>query len=103
MIELPPQALPSANTSLLVYFPAEFFRGRMGSLSLTCVRYAGVAAILLAMRDGVLPPTINVDEADPQCDLDYIPEVGRKLNIEHAVANCIAFGSKNSAFVLRRV
>ena len=64
---------------------------------------AGIAATLLSMRDGVVPPTINVDEPDPQCDLDYIPEAGRKLQIEHAVANCIAFGSKNSAMVLRRV
>ena len=64
---------------------------------------AGVAATLLAMRDGVVPPTINVDEADPECDLDYIPDAGRKIQIEHAVANCIAFGSKNSALVLRRV
>ena len=63
---------------------------------------AGVAATLLAMRDGVVPPTINVDEPDPECDLDYIPETGRRLAIEHAVANCIAFGSKNSALVLRR-
>jgi 3-oxoacyl-[acyl-carrier-protein] synthase II len=63
---------------------------------------AGVAATLLAMRDCVLPPTINVDEPDPQCDLDYVPETGRKMHIEHAVANCIAFGSKNSALVLRR-
>src|SRR5215813_4223818 len=63
---------------------------------------AGVAATLLAMRDGILPPTINVDEADPECDLDYVPETGRRLAIEHAVANCIAFGSKNSALVLRR-
>jgi 3-oxoacyl-[acyl-carrier-protein] synthase II len=64
---------------------------------------AGVMATLLAMRDGVVPPTINVEEPDPECDLDYIPESGRKLQIEHAVANCIAFGSKNSALVLRRV
>jgi 3-oxoacyl-[acyl-carrier-protein] synthase II len=64
---------------------------------------AGVAATLLAMRDGVVPPTINVDEPDPECDLDYIPEAGRRLEIENAVANCIAFGSKNSALVLRRV
>jgi 3-oxoacyl-[acyl-carrier-protein] synthase II len=64
---------------------------------------AGMAATLLAMRDGVLPPTINVDEPDPDCDLDYVPDAGRKLHIEHAVANCIAFGSKNSAMVLRRV
>jgi 3-oxoacyl-[acyl-carrier-protein] synthase II len=64
---------------------------------------AGVAATLLAMRDGVVPPTINVDEPDPQCDLDYVPRTCRRLEIEHAVANCIAFGSKNSAMVLRRV
>jgi 3-oxoacyl-[acyl-carrier-protein] synthase II len=64
---------------------------------------AGVAAILMSMRDGVIHPTINVDEADPECDLDYVPDAGRRLNIEHAVANCIAFGSKNSALVLRKV
>jgi 3-oxoacyl-[acyl-carrier-protein] synthase II len=63
---------------------------------------AGVAVILLAMRDGVVPPTINLEEADPNCDLDYIPSPGRRLTIEHAVANCIAFGSKNSALVLKR-
>ena len=64
---------------------------------------AGVAATLLAMRDGVLPPTINIDEPDPDCDLDYVPAAGRRLAVEHAVANCIAFGSKNSALVLRKV
>jgi len=62
---------------------------------------AGVAATLLAMRDGVAPPTINLDVPDPECDLDYVPEAGRKLDIEYAIANCIAFGSKNSALLLR--
>jgi 3-oxoacyl-[acyl-carrier-protein] synthase II len=64
---------------------------------------ASIAAILLAMRDGVLPPTINVDEPDPECDLDYVTDPGRKMDIEYAVSNCIAFGSKNSAIVLGRV
>jgi 3-oxoacyl-[acyl-carrier-protein] synthase II len=64
---------------------------------------AAVAATLLAMRDGVAPPTINVDKPDPECDLDYITCPGRKIDIEYAVQNCIAFGSKNSALVLRRV
>jgi len=64
---------------------------------------AGVAATLLAMRDGVLPPTINLEEPDPNCDLDYVPSPGRRLAIENAVANCIAFGSKNSALALKRV
>lgn len=64
---------------------------------------ASVATTLLAMRDGIAHPTLNLDEADPECDLDYIPHVARKLDIETAVCNCIAFGSKNSALVLRRV
>lgn len=63
---------------------------------------AGVAATLLAMRDGFAPPTMNLDEPDPECDLDYIPKTGRAMQIDYAVANCIAFGSKNSALVLRR-
>jgi 3-oxoacyl-[acyl-carrier-protein] synthase II len=64
---------------------------------------AAVAATLLAMRDGVLPPTINVDDPDPECDLDYVTDLGRKMDIEYAVQNCIAFGSKNSALVLRNL
>lgn len=63
---------------------------------------AGVAATLMAFRDDVLPPTINLDTPDPECDLDYIPDVGRRKRIDVAVCNTIAFGSKNSALVLRR-
>lgn len=62
---------------------------------------AGVAATLVAMQHGRIPPTINLETPDPECDLDYVPDVGRKKTIEHAVCNCIAFGSKNSALVLR--
>ena len=64
---------------------------------------AGVAATLVAMNCGRLPPTINLERPDPECDLDYIPTPGRKASIEHAVCNCIAFGSKNSALVLRKL
>ena len=63
---------------------------------------AGIAATLFAMRDGVLPPTANVAVPDPECDLDYVTDCGRRADFEYAVANCIAFGSKNSAMVLRR-
>jgi 3-oxoacyl-[acyl-carrier-protein] synthase II len=64
---------------------------------------AGVAATLVAMQHGQVPPTINLDVPDPECDLDYVPDVGRRAEIEHAVCNCIAFGSKNSALVLRKM
>ncbi len=62
---------------------------------------AGVAATIVAMQNGQIPPTLNLDTQDPECDLDYVPDIGRKRTIEHAVCNCIAFGSKNSALVLR--
>jgi len=64
---------------------------------------AGVAATLLGMRDGVAPPTINLEDPDPECDLDYIPNTARALECEYALANCIAFGSKNSALILRKL
>jgi 3-oxoacyl-[acyl-carrier-protein] synthase II len=54
------------------------------------------------MKAEQIPPTLNLHHPDPECDLDYVPEAGRKKQIEHAVCNCIAFGSKNSALVLRK-
>jgi 3-oxoacyl-[acyl-carrier-protein] synthase II len=62
---------------------------------------AGLAATLLTMRDGVAPPTLNLTEPDPECDLDYIAEEARPLSVGTAVVNCIAFGSKNSALVVK--
>jgi len=64
---------------------------------------AGMAATVLAMRDGFVPPTINLDQPDPECDLDYVTDVGRRASIEYAVCNCLGFGSKNSALVLRNL
>jgi 3-oxoacyl-[acyl-carrier-protein] synthase II len=64
---------------------------------------AGVAATIVAMQRAQIPPTINLEKPDPNCDLDYVPHPGRTADIEHAVCNCIAFGSKNSALVLGRV
>jgi 3-oxoacyl-[acyl-carrier-protein] synthase II len=63
---------------------------------------ASLAATLVAMEHGKIPPTINLDVADPECDLDYVPEAGRRAQIEHAICNCVGFGSKNSALILRR-
>jgi 3-oxoacyl-[acyl-carrier-protein] synthase II len=63
---------------------------------------AGVAATVIAMLHAQIPPTINLEKRDPDCDLDYVPDAERKASIEYAVCNCIGFGSKNSALVLRR-
>lgn len=64
---------------------------------------ASLAATLVAMQHGSLPPTINLDVPDPTCDLDYVPDAGRKVDIEHAICNCVGFGSKNSALVVKRL
>ena len=64
---------------------------------------AGIAATLVAMQHSQIPPTINLEQPDPECDLDYVPEAGRRQSVEHAVCNCIAFGSKNSSLVVRRL
>ena len=63
---------------------------------------AGVAATALAIRNGVLPPTINLREQDPDCDLDFIPNTPRSEEVDAALCNCLGFGSKNSALVLGR-
>jgi 3-oxoacyl-[acyl-carrier-protein] synthase II len=64
---------------------------------------AGLVATAMAMRHGVLPPTINLSEADPNCDMDFIPNQPRQVEIEAALCNCLGFGSKNSALVVGRV
>ncbi len=63
---------------------------------------AGVVSTALALARGVLPPTINQTTPDPECPLDVIPNVARRVQVEAALCNCLGFGSKNSALVLRR-
>jgi 3-oxoacyl-[acyl-carrier-protein] synthase II len=63
---------------------------------------AGIVTSALGISRRFLPPTINLRDADPQCDLDFIPNVGRAATVEAALCNCLGFGSKNSAIVLGR-
>jgi 3-oxoacyl-[acyl-carrier-protein] synthase II len=62
----------------------------------------GLTATLLGMQGGFLPPTINYEHPDPECDLDYVPNAPRRRDIRLALCNCIGFGSKNAALVVRR-
>ncbi len=80
--------------------PASSTKSMIGHAQGACGA-AGVAATLLAMDGGFLPPTINYEAPDPECDLDYVPNRARTGQPRLALCNCIGFGSKNSALVLR--
>ncbi len=57
---------------------------------------------VLGMRDGVMPPTINLEEADPLCDLDYVPKVARRKAFDVSMSNSMGFGGHNASLVIRR-
>jgi 3-oxoacyl-(acyl-carrier-protein) synthase len=60
-------------------------------------------ASLLAMRDGFLPPTINLHRPDPACDLDYVPNVARRgVRLAHVMSNSFAFGGSNAVLIASR-
>jgi 3-oxoacyl-(acyl-carrier-protein) synthase len=61
-----------------------------------------MAITALALRDGFMPPTLNLTDPDPECDLDCIPLVGRERPLEHALKLSIAFGGHLAAVILRR-
>ncbi|MFN2155671.1 MAG: hypothetical protein ACK2UX_10585, partial [Anaerolineae bacterium] len=65
---------------------------------------ADVEAIvtLMAMRDGVLPPTINLTTPDPECDLDYVPHVPRTAALQVTMSNSFGFGGHNATILFRR-
>ena len=70
-----------------------------------CLGAAGaVEAIftLLAVHDGVLPPTINYEHADPECDLDYVPNEARRAEVNVAITNSFGFGGHNACVVIRK-
>ena len=61
---------------------------------------AGIS--VLALRDQILPPTINYETPDPNCDLDYVPNTARKASVEYALSNSFGFGGTNAALIFKR-
>jgi 3-oxoacyl-[acyl-carrier-protein] synthase II len=61
---------------------------------------AGIS--ILALRDQMLPPTINQETPDPECDLDYVPNHARKANVDYALSNSFGFGGTNAALLFKR-
>jgi 3-oxoacyl-[acyl-carrier-protein] synthase II len=81
-------SVPGSSTKSMIGHP----QGASGA--------AGIVTSALALSRGFLPPTINQRERDADCDLDFIPNAGRRASVGAALCNCLGFGSKNSAIVL---
>jgi 3-oxoacyl-[acyl-carrier-protein] synthase II len=64
----------------------------------------GVEAVIsiLSLERGILPPTINLENPDPECDLDYIPNTARKKQVDIAISNSFGFGGTNATLVFRK-
>lgn len=64
----------------------------------------GIESVIsvLALREGILPPTINLETPDPECDLDYVPNVAREVNIQYALSNSFGFGGTNACLLMKR-
>ena len=81
--------IPSSSTKSMVGHP----QGASGAL--------GVTVSALSLKNGFMTHTINMESPDPECDMDYVANIGRESKIKVAVSNCISFGSKNSAIILK--
>ena len=79
----------SANKSMIGHL-----FGAAGSIS--------VITVVKAIQEGVIPPTINLDNPDPECDLDYVPNVARQATVDAAIANAFGFGGQNATLAVQR-
>ena len=62
-----------------------------------------MAACVMALRDSILPPTINLDHPDPECDLDYVPNKAREQKVKVAISNSFGFGGHNSSVLIKAI
>jgi 3-oxoacyl-[acyl-carrier-protein] synthase II len=64
----------------------------------------GVEAIfsIMSIVDRMVPPTINLDQPDPECDLDYVPHIARQCDVEYALSNSFGFGGTNASVIFKK-
>lgn len=82
--------------------PASSIKSSVGHLGAACGAISA-AATLMAIERGVIPPTINLEHADPECDLDYVPNHSRRTRVDVCLVNSFGFGGQNACLVVRRL
>ena len=70
--------------------------------STTACGVVELISLLLVLRTGVMPPTINYETPDPECDLDYVPNQAREAKVNVALSNSFGFGGHNAVLAVRR-
>jgi 3-oxoacyl-[acyl-carrier-protein] synthase II len=94
-------AIKKAFGSTAYQVPISSTKSMMGHLIAAAGSVEAIVC-LLAIRDGVLPPTINLDNPDPDCDLNYIPHTARRKAVDVTLSNSFGFGGQNIALIVRR-
>ncbi len=97
-----PRPTPSSACSAVAFRPVSSTKSMMGHM-LGGAGAAEAAVCVLAMENGLIPPTINLTDPDPQCDLDYVPLVARKADLAVTMSNSFGFGGHNAALIFARV